>query len=78
MTSRQLAEKLGVPPNRMSEIVRGRRSITADTAIRLARWLGGDAGFWLDLQKRFDLETTMLSDGEEIFRTVTPRESEAA
>jgi addiction module HigA family antidote len=78
MTSRQLAEKLSVPTNRMSEIVRGRRAITADTALRLARWLGGDASFWLDLQKRYDLETAMLANGDEIDRTVKPRASEAA
>ena len=77
MSSRQLAEQLGVPANRMSEIVRGRRAITADTALRLARWLGGPADFWLDLQKRYDLETAQLVSGGEIERTVTPRRSAA-
>lgn len=77
MSSRQLAEQLGVPSNRMSEIVRGRRAITADTALRLARWLGGPANFWLDLQTRYDLETAALAAGDEIERTVQPRETAA-
>lgn len=51
------AMELHVPATRMSEIVNGRRSITADTALRLARYLGTTAQFWLNLQSKYDLET---------------------
>jgi addiction module HigA family antidote len=73
MNARQLAEALGVPPNRISEILRGRRSITADTALRLGRWLGTSPRFWLNLQQSYDLEVAEHEYGEEIEKTVTPR-----
>jgi addiction module HigA family antidote len=73
MNARQLGEALGVPPNRVSEILRGRRSITADTALRLGRWLGTSPKFWLNLQQSYDLEVAELEHGDEIARTVTPR-----
>jgi antitoxin HigA-1 len=53
----RLARDIGVPPGRISEIVNGKRSVTADTALRLARYFGTTAQFWLNLQARFDLET---------------------
>ncbi len=52
-----LAEALDVTPMRVSQIVRGRRAITADTALRLSRYFGTRPGWWLDLQTHFDLET---------------------
>jgi addiction module HigA family antidote len=55
MSARALAEAIGVPPNRMSGLVRERRSITADTAIRLGRYFGTDPRFWLNLQMAHDL-----------------------
>ena len=73
MNARQLGQVLGVPPNRISEILRGRRSITADTALRLGRWLGTSPELWLSLQQAYDLETAKLERGVEIERTVTPR-----
>jgi addiction module HigA family antidote len=73
MNARQLGDALGVPPNRISEILRGRRSITAETALRLGRWLGTTPEFWLNLQQAYDLETAKLERGVEIERTVTPR-----
>jgi addiction module HigA family antidote len=75
MSAKQLAQELGVPANRITEIIRGRRGITADTAIRLGQWLGGPPQFWLDLQQRYDLETAELTNGEEIRRTVKPRQA---
>ena len=51
----QLSRDLSVPPNRISEIVNGKRSITADTALRLQRYFGIEAQFWLNLQTEFDL-----------------------
>ena len=55
MSARQLADILGVPPNRISEIVREKRSVSADTAIRLSRHFGTTAQFWLNLQTAHDL-----------------------
>lgn len=55
MSARQLAEKLGVPANRMSEIAREHRAISADTAIRLGRYFGTTPQFWLNAQTAHDL-----------------------
>ena len=55
LSARALAEAIGVPPNRLSEIVRERRALTADTAIRLRRCFGVDARFWINLQVAHDL-----------------------
>jgi addiction module HigA family antidote len=52
----RLAKDLSVPPRRVNEIVHGKRSVTADTALRLARHFGTTANFWLNLQTRHDLE----------------------
>lgn len=73
MSGRQLAEALGVSPNRISEILRGRRAISADTALRLARWLGTSATVWLNLQQAYDLEVAESESGAAIEREVTPR-----
>ncbi len=53
----RLAKDMGVPPRRINEIVRGKRAITADTALRLARYFGMSERFWMNLQTRYDLET---------------------
>lgn len=55
LSARALATALGVSPGRITEIVRGRRSITASTALRLARYFGTDAQSWMNLQTRYDL-----------------------
>ena len=73
MSAKQLGEVLGVPSNRITEIVRGRRGISADTALRLSRWLGTTPKFWLNLQQAYDLEVAIREHGEEIDRTVMPR-----
>ena len=52
----RLAKTIGVPPIRINEIVRGRRAITADTALRVGRALGTTAEFWLNLQRMYDLD----------------------
>jgi len=64
---------LGIPANRISEIVRGRRAITADTALRHSEWLGTSPEFWMRLQEKYDLERTRMERGEEIRRQVTER-----
>jgi addiction module HigA family antidote len=55
MSARALAEAIDVPANRLSDIIRGRRNITADTAIRLGRYFGTDPRFWTNLQAAYDL-----------------------
>ena len=54
----RLAKDISVPPRRINEIVHGKRSITADTALRLGRFFGISPQFWLNIQTRYDLETT--------------------
>lgn len=56
VTQHHVAVAIGVPPRRINEIVHGKRRITADTALRLARYLGTTDRFWLNLQTRYDLE----------------------
>ena len=52
----ELARALHVPANRISQLVAGKRAMTADTALRLERWLGVSAAFWMNLQKRYELD----------------------
>ena len=52
----KLAKDISVPPRRINEIVRGKRSVSADTALRLSRYFGLSERFWLNLQSRYDLE----------------------
>ena len=56
VTQNRLALAIGVPPRRINEIVHGKRRISADTALRLARYFGTTERFWLNLQSRYDLE----------------------
>jgi addiction module HigA family antidote len=71
-----LAVALGVPATRMHEIVKERRAVSADTAMRLARYFGGDAASWLALQATYDLKT--LPTRQQIERRVPAREKAAA
>jgi addiction module HigA family antidote len=56
-----LAQAIGVPVNRITQILHGQRGITADTALRLGRWFGSGAEIWIDLQKDYELKTTEIS-----------------
>ncbi|MBX3030948.1 MAG: HigA family addiction module antidote protein [Chloroflexi bacterium] len=56
LSQNRVAVAIGVPPRRVNEIVHGKRRVTADTALRLARYFGTSDEFWLNLQSRFDLE----------------------
>lgn len=56
VTQHRVATAVGVPPRRINEIVHGKRGITADTALRLARYFGTSDRFWVNLQVRYDLE----------------------
>jgi addiction module HigA family antidote len=57
MSQRRLARDISVPPQRINEIVRGKRAISADTALRLSRFFGMTEMFWMKLQARYDIET---------------------
>ena len=73
LSQNRLGRELGVPPRRINEIVLGKRSITADTALRLARYFGTSERFWLGLQIDYDLEEARLRLGERLEREVSPR-----
>lgn len=66
----QLAKDISVPPRRINEIVLGKRAVTADTALRLARYLGTSERFWLNLQARYDLEVEKDRLGRRLTREV--------
>ena len=68
-----LAKAIGVPPQRIGEIVHGRRAVTAETALRLGRYFGMDARFWLNLQTRYDLDVAEDALADRLEREVTPR-----
>ena len=68
----RLSRELSVPPNRISEIVNGKRSITADTALRLQRYFGVKAQFWLNLQNEFDLRRAGRKIWTDIERRIIP------
>ncbi len=68
-----LAKAIGVPPQRIGEIVHGRRALTAETAMRLGRYFGMDPRFWLDLQTLYDLDVAEDTLGDRVVREVTPR-----
>ncbi|MBZ0159577.1 HigA family addiction module antitoxin [Candidatus Methylomirabilis sp.] len=70
-----LARALGVTPARINDIVRQKRGITGDTALRLARYFGTDPQSWLNLQTAYDLRVTELASGDAIERQVRPREA---
>jgi addiction module HigA family antidote len=67
-----LAGAIGVTPIRINHIVRGRRSITADTALRLSRYFGTRPAWWLDLQTHYDLEIAADQSEDRIARTISP------
>jgi len=73
ITQYRLAKDISVPPRRINEIVHGTRSITADTALRLARYFGTSERFWLNLQARYDLETEKDRLGKRLEREVLRR-----
>jgi len=70
MSQYRLAKGIGVPPRRVNEIVHGKRGISADTALRLSRFFGSSAEFWLNLQMRYDLEMMRDQEGRRIERDV--------
>ena len=73
LSATALAKAIGVTPARIAEIVRGRRGITAETALRLARYFNTDAWSWMNLQDRYELEIAER-DTAEALRAIRPRE----
>jgi addiction module HigA family antidote len=69
----RLAKDTSVPPRRINEIVRGQRSVSADTALRLARYFGTSEQFWINLQTRFDLEAEKDRLGDRLKKEVRVR-----
>ncbi len=72
MTGADLARALSIPRNRVSKIINGKRAVTVDTALRLARWIGSSPHSWLNLQQSHDLRVSEDCIGDEIRRTVIP------
>ena len=66
ITPTELSRQLGVPPNRISQIIAGKRAITGDTALRLGHWFRNNAQFWLNLQASYDLRMAEAAVGKEI------------
>ena len=66
----RLAQSIGVPPRRINEIVHGKRGVTADTALRLGRFFGMEAQFWMNLQTNYDLTVTAREMGPKIAKEV--------
>ena len=77
LSANRLALDLGVPSGRITDILNGRRAITADTALRLGRYFGNSPRFWLDLQSQYDLAVVERERGEEIAKRVQPADAAA-
>lgn len=69
----ELARQIGVPPNRISQIIQGKRAITGDTALRLGHWFGNSPEFWLNLQIAHDLRVAAKAAGRSIAKLPTRR-----
>lgn len=78
MSPHALSKALHVPPARVNDIVLGRRGITPDTALRLARYFGGDAQSWLNLQQAYDLKMAEKEVLSTIIKEIQPRKLESA
>ncbi len=66
ITKYRLAKDLNIPATRVGEIIHGKRSLTADTALRLARYFGNSAAFWINLQGQYDLEVTEEKEHDQL------------
>ena len=74
VSSAELARQINVPPNRISQILSGKRSVTADTALRLGRWFGTGPKIWLNLQQAYDHDVAKLEMGSDL-EIIKPREA---
>jgi addiction module HigA family antidote len=75
LSANRLSLDIGVPSGRITNILNGRRSITADTAVRLGRYFGNSAQFWLDLQSQHDIAVIEREKGDEIAKRVRPADA---
>lgn len=75
LSANRLALDIGVPSGRITDVLNGRRAITADTAVRLGRYFGNSAQFWLDLQSQYDIGVVEREKGAEITRRVRPADA---
>ena len=71
VTPTEISRLINVPPNRVTQIIHGRRGITGDTALRLGHWFGTSAQFWLNLQSAYDIRVAKEKAGKEIARLPT-------
>ena len=72
LSATELARKINVPANRISQIISGKRSITADTALRLGKWFGTGPKIWLNLQQAYDLDLAKLKLAQDL-KDIKPR-----
>ena len=77
MSAKAFAEALDVPANRISAILKGQRGISADTALRLSRYLGTTPQVWLNLQNAFELRVAEIEAGKDIAKRIKPRTAAA-
>jgi len=75
LSANRLSLDIGVPSGRITDILNARRSITADTAVRLGRYFGNSAQFWLDLQSEYDIGVVEREKGGEIAKRVRPADA---
>ena len=75
LSTNRFALDIGVPSGRITDILNGRRSITADTAVRLGRYFGNRPQFWIDLQGQHDIAVVEREHGKEIARRVRPADA---
>jgi antitoxin HigA-1 len=78
MSVPEVAETLRVPANRIYQLLKGQRAMTADTALRLSQWLGTSAEMWLNLQKLYELRLAEKETGERIRKTIIRRNNARA
>ncbi|MFY7962346.1 MAG: HigA family addiction module antitoxin [Elsteraceae bacterium] len=71
VTPTELARQINVPPNRVTQLIKGQRGVTGDTALRLGHWFGASAQFWLNLQSAYDIRIAEQTAGAEIARLPT-------
>lgn len=71
VTPTELSRQISVPPNRVTQIIHGRRGVTGDTALRLGHWFGTSAQFWLNLQNAYDIRVAEQRAGHEIAQLPT-------
>ena len=78
MSANELAKELGVPTNRLTEIIRGKRGISGDTALRLGRWFGTGPDIWMNLQKNYELRLAVQAIGDALQKIPEHSDKKAA